>query len=352
MKISRPQPAGDRRPLVTVVVPCYNYGRYLPDAVQSITSQEGVDVEVIIVDDASTDGSQQVAQDLAAADDRIRLILHEQNKRHIATYNDGLREATGDYVVLLSADDLLAPGALSRSSNLMERYPEVGMVYGYAADFEGDVPAERQDSETWSLWTGPQWIAKISRRGRNMMFSPEVTLRRSVLAQLEGYDRDMPHSADMDMWMRAAALGGVGRINGPDQAYYRVHAANMHLTDYAGLIADAAARRLTYDRFFAGSGATLPNARRLQAAAHAALARELMRAACVALDQGDEIAGAGSAQIVELARDIWPAIEKDRLWRRYQRRLRHPAGRARRFIESRVEYRGPLRQSLWRRYGL
>ncbi|MFP3675053.1 glycosyltransferase family A protein, partial [Bacillus sp. SIMBA_031] len=94
-----------------VVVPCYNYGRYLPDAVHSALSQDGVDVEVIIVDDASTDDTAAVAHRLASADARISVVIHEDNQGHISTYNDGLSRAAQRYVTLLSADVLIAPGA-------------------------------------------------------------------------------------------------------------------------------------------------------------------------------------------------------------------------------------------------
>ena len=68
-----------------MVVPHYNYGRYLPVAVESVLAQDGVDVDVIIVDDASTDGSLEVARRLAATDDRIALVEHEVHQRHIRT---------------------------------------------------------------------------------------------------------------------------------------------------------------------------------------------------------------------------------------------------------------------------
>src|SRR5262245_16993901 len=123
-------PEPSRRVPVSVVIPCYNYGHYLPDAVGSALSQDGVEVEVVIVDDKSTDNSAEVAAALAAGDPRVRLIRHETNLRHIATYNDGLDAVTGDYVLLLSADDLLTPGALHRAAQLMEAEPTVGMVYG------------------------------------------------------------------------------------------------------------------------------------------------------------------------------------------------------------------------------
>ena len=67
---------GARRPTVSVVVPCYNYGRFLSDCVHSVLAQQGVDVDVLIIDDASPDGSASVAEAVAAGDDRVRVIRH------------------------------------------------------------------------------------------------------------------------------------------------------------------------------------------------------------------------------------------------------------------------------------
>ena len=352
MKISAARRSGATRPMVSVVIPCYNYGHFLPSAVASVANQPGVDLDIIIVDDASTDGSQDVARALAAADPRIHLILHEQNKRHIATYNDGLREARGDYVVLLSADDLLAPGSLKRSTALMEHHPKIGLVYGYAADFSDVPPAPRKTLETWTLWTGPEWIARMCRGGMNMMRSPEAVLRRCVMDELVGYDSALPHSADMDMWMRAAALADVGRIGGPDQAYYRVHDRNMHLNAFAGLMTDALARKITFDEFFAEEGRDLPDAGGIVGTAYFAISKELMRAACVAIDQGGIMEGAVPEELVELASELSPQIRNTELWGRYHNRLKRPASSARRFVESRVDYRGRIRQMMWRRFGI
>src|ERR687887_420932 len=121
------------RPTVSVVIPCYRYGRFLPDCVRSVLDQEGVDVRVLIIDDASPDDSAQVALRLAAEDERVEVRVHEVNKGHIATYNEGLLEwADGDYSVLISADDLLTPGSLARATAVMEAHPSVGLVYGHA----------------------------------------------------------------------------------------------------------------------------------------------------------------------------------------------------------------------------
>lgn len=230
-------------PRVTVVIPCYNYGHFLPQAVASALDQTGVDVDVIIVDDCSTDGSQSVARDLAEADHRIRVILHDPNWGHIRTYNHGLAEATGNYVVLLSADDLLAPGALERSTNLMEANPAVGLVYGYAPGFETSPFPGPGRRESWTIWNGVDWIGSMCRRGNNIIVNPEAVLRRSTMEALIGYREDMPQAADMELWIRAASISDVGRVNGPEQAYYRIHSENMHRTEMSGVLREAEARR-------------------------------------------------------------------------------------------------------------
>lgn len=109
---------------MTVVIPCYNCGRYQPLAVASALDQFDVDTDALIVDDASTGGSGSVARDLARTADRVRAILCENNRGRIATHNKGLAQATGELVVLLSGDDALAPGALARAiEKVRRRFP-------------------------------------------------------------------------------------------------------------------------------------------------------------------------------------------------------------------------------------
>jgi hypothetical protein len=338
------------RPTVSVVVPCYNYGHFLPIAVRSALDQEGVDVEVVIVDDASTDGSQQVARALAEADPRVHLVLHEQNKRHIATYNDGLAEATGDYVVLLSADDALAPGSLGRSTALLEAHPEVGLVYGFAPTFEDELPDPRTSVRNWTVWSGAEWVDRVCRRGRNIIVNPEAVLRRSLMDDLGGYDASLPHSADMHLWMRAAALADVGRVNGPDQAFYRVHGSNMHLTDYAGQMVDMVEVRRAFDEFFVAEGARLPRAAQLGAIARRAIAREAIRVATLVVDSGGEADRADG--FVSFAIDTFPAVTSSFAWRRYRARRGMPLSAVRRTVSRRIDgLVWALRWRRWRRYG-
>ncbi len=213
---------------VTVVIPCYRYGRYLPGAVAAALDQSGVEVDVIIVDDASPDDSGEVAEELAAGDPRVQVIRHRTNAGHIATYNDGLAAATGEWVTLVSADDLLTRDSLARSAALLRSHPGVGLVYGTARHFSGSAPVPSLDVRSWIVWSGRDWLAARCRGGNNVIASPEVVMRRSVLTDVGGYRSDLPHSGDLEMWMRTAAVADIGYLVGPDQALYRQHESNMH----------------------------------------------------------------------------------------------------------------------------
>jgi hypothetical protein len=340
------------RPTVSVVIPCYNYGRYLPKAVRSVLDQDDVDPEITIVDDASTDGSAALAQSLADADPRISLLTHQRNLGHIATYNDGLRRTAGDYVVLLSADDLLAPGSLGRACALMEHRSDVGLVYGFAPDFTDEPPPAQDTFSYWSVWDGETWIAQMCRRGANIIVNPEAVLRRSVMDELVGYRADLPQSADMELWMRAATLANVGRVNGPPQGFYRVHDANMHLNDFQGLLTEMRARRDTFRTFFAREGTELSAPDKLRERASRTIAFEAMREARAVLTRPEGASIEQAAGFAELAVETWPRILKTSLYRQYQRRQHRPVGWARRYLEGELtSVRGALRWRRWRRFG-
>ncbi|MGN6549908.1 MAG: glycosyltransferase family 2 protein, partial [Pararhizobium sp.] len=111
--------ASSVRTTVTVVIPCYNYARYLPDSVGSALTQEGADVDVVVVDDRSTDDSVAVARAFARADPRVTVVEHAVNAGPVKTFNDGLALARGEFLVRLDADDLLTPGSIARSLAVM-----------------------------------------------------------------------------------------------------------------------------------------------------------------------------------------------------------------------------------------
>jgi glycosyltransferase involved in cell wall biosynthesis len=340
----------NRVPRASVVVPCYNYGTYLPQLVDMVLDQPGVEVDILIVDDASPDGSGAVAERLAATHRQVEVLHHATNKGHIETYNDGLEAVTGDYVVLLSADDLLPPGALTRAVALMEAHPNVGFVYGYARSFSGDPPRVDARVRNWSVWAGVEWLRVSARRGRCFIASPEVVMRRNALQQVGGYDPRLPHSGDLDMWLRTAACWDVGRVNGTTQALYRVHDANMHLTEYAGWLTDLVARRQTFNFLFDEHQPSRPDIARLRKPAMRALANEALRRAMWAHRDYAEPSMVGEYLDYAVETDL--TIMRSPWWRvsqlGMQRDVRLPATAARRYA-SRARHH--LQWRWERRYG-
>lgn len=310
---------------VDVVVPCFNYGHFLGRCLDSILSQEGVDVRVLVIDDCSTDDSADVADRLAAADSRIEVQRHAVNRGHIATYNEGLLDwATGDLVVLLSADDLLAPGALGRAAAIMDADPAVGMVYGWAPYFEDHdaLPAVRRGAKAGTIrWRGAEWIEHRCRAGVNVISSPEVVVRTSVQQHIGGYRPELPHAGDLEMWLRVAAVSDIAYVTGPPQAYYRVHNQSMQRTKFAASIDDLEQRREVFRQFFERNGTLVPDAARLHALANRALAGEALWRACRAYDR-DDLDRVPVDSLIDFAMTTYPAamtLIEHRALRRRQR---------------------------------
>jgi glycosyltransferase involved in cell wall biosynthesis len=310
--------SGERElPSVSVVIPCYNYGRYLAACIASALDQDGVNVNVIAIDDASSDNSAQTLTDIAAADPRIKAIFHAENKGHIATYNEGLDLVSGDYTVLLSADDLLTPGCLARATSLMQTHPDVGMTYGFPVDIvDGPLPPARTRATSWIVWDGHSWIAHVARHGRNVLSSPEAVVRSDIVRKIGGYRDDLPHSGDLEMWLRVAAISGIGYVAGADQAYYRTHASNMHKE--FNLLADMAQRLSTFDTFFTERADLLADPQQMRQSAHRALAREALGHAISAYARGVGTQELASG-CLEFARDAWPDSARLRDWRTLHR---------------------------------
>jgi glycosyltransferase involved in cell wall biosynthesis len=308
---------------VSVLIPCYKYGQFLEEAVSSVLDdQSGVDVRVLIIDDASPDDSAEVARKIAARDSRVEVVVHAVNKGNIATFNEGLLEwADGDYCALVSADDRATPGALARARDLLDANPAVGFVYGHAlwVTHGAPSPEARVKVRGWSVWPGTWWLEQLFRQGENPITSPEVVMRTSVLKTVGGFDARLPHAADMELWMRLAANSEVGFVRGVDQAYYRLHQENMR-KGYSRL-RDLSERRLVYETVLDRYGETLPDAKGLSDAMCRQLARE-------ALWEAGRAYGWGRAQLAQVdeltafATDCWPEASRQPLYRTVQSRKR------------------------------
>lgn len=308
---------------VSVVIPCYNYGRYLRECVASVLGQVGVETRVLIIDDASPDDSAAVAAALAAADARVELRVHAANRGHIATYNEGLEWASGTYTVLLSADDMLTPGALQRACALMDAHPEVGFVYGRALVFRDDRrrPQPKTGAGRWTIWRGHEWFEMRCRMTECCIYSPEAVVRTSLLRQLGGFRAELPHAADLEMWMRLALHADVGYIAGPHQAYYRDHLQAMHRVQYGTVLADLTQVRSAFDILFRDYSDVIANRQGLAGIVRRTLARRALRSACREYDRARPNP-TGVAALEDLALATYSDARTLPEWRGLQRRKR------------------------------
>jgi hypothetical protein len=314
---------------VDVVVPCYRYGHFLSRCVRSVLDQQGVEVRVLIIDDASPDDSAEMGAALHAADPRVHLRLHAANQGHIATFNEGLGWASAPWQMLLSADDFLLPGALARAVALLERHPKVGFVFGNADELADGVQTRHQAAAAFGarlpgealVLRGRDFIALGA--GRNLVPTPTVVVRTALQKRLGGYRSELPHTGDLEMWLRLAAHGSVG-VLGATQAVYRRHAGNMSLAyQRQHRLPDLMERGAAVRWFLEHDARSLPDHEWLGQAMLHALSQDALGLASEAFNEG--AADTALERLLEFARladpqaDATPAARRLRLKRRLGR---------------------------------
>ncbi|MBA6438274.1 glycosyltransferase family A protein [Streptomyces sp. GMR22] len=185
--------------LVSVVIPCHDYGHYLPQAVHSVLAQTYPDWELVVVDDGSTDDTAAVARSLIAGhpDRRIRL-LRQANAGVSAARNAGIAATTGRYVLPLDADDVIAPTMLERTVAVLDQRPDIAIVSTDVSVFTDDgLPAQALQL--------PAYDKDLLLR-RLIMFYCSL-YRREVWQTVGGYAEDMRAGEDWDFWIACAEHG-------------------------------------------------------------------------------------------------------------------------------------------------
>jgi len=207
-------------PGVSVIIPAYNYARFLPSAVESSLTQDYPNFEILVIDDGSKDNTREVMADYGPP---VRYI-HQQNAGLSAARNTGIREAKFDYVCFLDADDLLLPTHLSDSMAAFARLPsdyalvacddELVDVDGKPLPFTVHVPVLPREVT----------LKDILMRTR---FSPTgAVARKAVFAECGGFDTQLRSTEDRDMWIRIAARRRVWH-QGKVLVQIRKHGNNM-----------------------------------------------------------------------------------------------------------------------------
>jgi len=231
------------QPSISIIIPCYNLGLYLYEAVESALTQTLADVEVILVDDGSTDRYTQLACDRMAEHPRVQL-LRQENRGLPAARNAGIRSANAAYICCLDADDRLMPTFLEQALNLLDSDPQVGFVSCFYREFD-----ERAGLVQYPTCDLPEmlWI------NRAMV---AALFRHTAWEHIGGYCETMRGMHDWDLWIGMLEAGYQGRVVPEILFEYRVREGSMYRTssqpaNYARLIGQIIERHMVvYQRWF------------------------------------------------------------------------------------------------------
>lgn len=201
--------------LVSIIVPCHNYGALLPKALESVLAQTHTDWECLVVDDGSTDSTPTVASHYATRDPRFR-YLPRAHAGASAARNHGLRAAQGEFVQFLDADDLLPPRKLEVQLAFLTSHPGVDIVYGDVRYFRHGEPSvlsrsfDMLDTTDWFVplyGTGPPVLRPLLVENRVVINAP--LLRRTVFGAVGNFSEQLGAVEDWEFWLRCAAKGQV-----------------------------------------------------------------------------------------------------------------------------------------------
>ena len=191
-------------PLVTVICVCYNHARFVTDALDSVVNQTYLNLELIVVDDGSTDGSGKVIKKWMAAHQDATLIMNGKNVGYCKTFNKAFQISKGQFYIDLSADDVLMPGRIEEGVSLLEKSgADFGITFSDAQYIDEQGKPIRLHSEKYPHTTIPNGDIYKEVIQRYFICSPTMMFRRSVLDSLQGYDELLAFE-DFDFWIRAS----------------------------------------------------------------------------------------------------------------------------------------------------
>lgn len=219
----------DETPMVSVVMPVYNASAYLREAIESILSQTLTSLELIIVDDNSTDDSAAVVEPYLNADRRVRLLRHQQNLGNYPARNAGMAIAQGQFVAVMDADDISLPRRLEQQVDFLRRHPDHVMIGSRVllVDSERDpiAPGTAVNSPIGPLADLPTTHDAIDAALMNCRWAvvhPTVMMRRSAVEASGGYCETYRTCADHDLYLRLAEIGRIANLP-QTLLHYRQH---------------------------------------------------------------------------------------------------------------------------------
>jgi glycosyltransferase involved in cell wall biosynthesis len=199
-------------PTISVVTPNYNHGRLIAEAIRSVAGQVHQPVEHIIVDDGSTDDSREIIAALAREYPLVKLVVSERNRGVAAAMYVGTQAARGDYIMALSADDVLPPRSLSRFHDVVEVHPDAALICGdvfFVNEQTGHSWVRRGLNLPTPAYISPEDLIAQQRRGLNVINGGATIVRRDVLLEVEMNDASLRWYLDFTYYNAIAYRHGV-----------------------------------------------------------------------------------------------------------------------------------------------
>lgn len=184
-----------KSPLISVVIPCFNSATYLPEAIESVLSQSYRNFEIIVVNDGSTDNTDEVIQQHL---DRI-IFIQQDNAGPAAARNRGIREALGKYVAFLDADDTWLPDKLQNQITILESDADCALVYTRFANYE-----ESSGKSLPTLSDTPSGMIFDKLLVESIILLSTVVIRREVLLEAGCFDESLLTAEDTNLWLKVA----------------------------------------------------------------------------------------------------------------------------------------------------
>lgn len=212
-------------PKVSVILPSYNHEQYVEAAVRSVMEQSGVDFELIVVDDGSKDRSPEILKQLS--DELHFTYIHRPNKGVVATLNEALELAQGEYVCSFSSDDIMPPDRLKKQSDFLDAHPDAAVCFGQIVPLYDDGSLGEMDVRY--LRSAPQVTFEESFLGKKALHGcGEMFVREKILA-IGGYDKRY-FFEDYPLYLKILYNYGPQPVSKDFVCcYYREHGDNLHL---------------------------------------------------------------------------------------------------------------------------
>ena len=203
---------------VSIVLPVFNGEEHLAEAIDSVLAQTYENLELIVVDDCSTDKTPQIVSDFAQKDKRVKVIQNEVNQRLPKSLNIGFAQAEGDYLTWTSDDNLYKPGAIEEMANYLEEHSEVDMVY---CDYT--IIDENGSEKKENLLEEPERLIWTNTVGACFLY------RREMAEKVGDYNSEMFLAEDYDYWLRVYQTGIIKHLP-VNLYYYRHHEKSLSAT--------------------------------------------------------------------------------------------------------------------------